>query len=45
MRLSELLLYIAPSLVAFALGCVHGAKSDIADLREAMKRSALHRAA
>jgi hypothetical protein len=45
MRLSELLLYVALFLVSFALGCVHGAKSGTADLREAMKRTALRRAA
>jgi hypothetical protein len=45
MQLSELLVYIALFLVSFALGCVHGAKCDIADRREAMKRAAFHRAA
>jgi hypothetical protein len=45
MPLSDLLLYIALFLVSFALGCAHGAKCDIADRREAMKRAAFRRAA
>lgn len=45
MRLADLLVYIALFLASFALGCAHGAKSDIADRREAMKRLTFHRAA
>lgn len=45
MQLSELFIYIVLFLVPFALGCVHGVKSDIAVQREAMKQEALHRAA
>lgn len=44
MQLSELLIYIVLFLASFALGFVHGAKSDIADQREAIRRGALRRA-
>ena len=45
MLLADLLAYIVLFFVAFAVGCAHGMKCDIADQRKAMAEEALHRAA
>lgn len=45
MQLSDLLVYAFLFVAAFAIGCAHGLKSDIAEQREAMKEGAWHRAA
>lgn len=45
MQLSDLLIYIALFVASFALGCAHGARSDIARQREILRQGAFRRAA